>query len=151
MPKKQRNYEEELANIMDEIAESVGTMSDQEILDDDQEEGVNSEKAAEATRSLLLDAVKTYEQRHLREAQKRYELRVSAMQEKKYNLPSTPAGRQKLLAAILSQQPEMKKTLLTAQHRDFTSLTDADIESCLKHLYELGVLNKIKPSGDTDK
>jgi len=40
---------------------------------------------------------------------------------------------------------------LTAQHREFTSLTDTDVESCLKQLQELGLLDELSKPEEEKK
>lgn len=151
MPKKPQSYEEELRAMMDALAESVAEASDEEILAETIEEGEDPEAAAERVRNVLLDAAKAYRQRNLREAQRQYELHVAAMRERKYTLPTTPEERRTLLDLVFSRQPEMRSAFLTAQHREFRSLTDADVESYLKQLQELGVLESLSSSGDEKK
>ena len=49
---------------------------------------------------------------------------------------------------MMSRKPEIGAALLTAQHREFKDLTDADIQSCLEQLGALGVLDELQdPSG----
>jgi len=151
VPKKPQSYEEELAAIMNALAESVAEASDGEILAETQEEGADPAEAAEHVRNVLLNAAKTYRQRRLREAQQQYEFHIAAMQERTYNLPATAEERQKLLDLVFAQQPAMRSALLTAQHRDFTSLTDTDVESCLKQLQELGLLDELSESEEEKK
>jgi hypothetical protein len=143
MSEQERNYEEELRAILYALADSVADMSDAEIVAEVREGGDDPKASADRVRSLLLDASKSYQQRHLREAQKQYERRIAAMRERKYSLPSSPEARRSLLAAVFARKPEMQLALLTAQHREFRNLTDADIENCLKQLDELGVLDEL--------
>jgi len=94
--------------------------------------------------------VKDYEQRHLREAQKDYDERIRALRARPYALPRTPEDRRKLFDLVMSRRPEIGAALLTAQHRDFKDLTDADIQSCLEQLGALGVLDELQgpPGGE---
>lgn len=148
MSEQKRNYEDELRAVFYALAESVAEMSDAEIVAEVREGGDDPKASADRIRSVLLNAAKTYQQRHLREAQKQYERRIAAMREKKYALPSSPEARRSLLDVIFARKPEMRPALLTAQHRELKSFTDADIESCLKQLDELGVLNELRgPEG----
>jgi predicted phosphoribosyltransferase len=48
-----------------------------------------------------------------------------------------------LFSFVLTQQPQYAE-LFTAQHREFTQLTDDDIESYLEDLNELGILQQLK-------
>jgi hypothetical protein len=148
---KLQNYEKELQAIMYALAESVAEASDEDILTETQEDGENPESAAERVRNVLLGAVKDFRQRRLVEAQRQYELHIAAIQERTYNLPATAEERRKLLDLVFAQQPAMRSALLTAQHRDFTSLTDTDVESCLKQLQELGLLDELSESEEEKK
>jgi hypothetical protein len=44
----------------------------------------------------------------------------------------------------MSRKPEIGAALLTAQHREFQDLTDADIQSFLEQLGALGVLDELR-------
>jgi hypothetical protein len=142
VPKKLQSDEKELQAIMDALAESVAEAPDEEILTEVQEEGKNPEEVAKHVKNVLQGAVKAFRQRRLVEAQQRYELHVAAMQRKKYTLPITAPERRELLNVVLSRQPTLRSAL-TAQYRDFTNLADADVESYLKQLQELEVLDEM--------
>lgn len=133
------------------LAESVAETSDEEILEETREQGEDPRAAASHVRNVLFSAAKDYQQRHLREAQRRYEQNVSAMKQKTYDLPKSANERRLLLDRVFSLQPAMKSAILTAQHRDFKSLTDTDIESYLKQLKELGALNDLSRTEGGEK
>jgi hypothetical protein len=149
--KKPQSYEKELQAIMYALAESIVDASDEDIVTETQEEGENPEEVAKHVKNVLLDAVKAFRQRRLLEAQQQYELRIAAMQNKKYILPDTAQEQRALLSMVLSRQPSMRSALLTTQYRDFTDLTDADVESYLKQLQELGVLDEAVENKEEDK
>jgi hypothetical protein len=151
MSEKPRNYEEDLASIMNALAESVLEMSDEEILAEAREEGEDPEEVAERVKNVLLEAVKAYEQRHLRTDQEQYKRRVAAMGDKRCEMPTTPNEKRKLLAAFFARNLAMKSVLLTVQHRKFEDLTDADVESHLRQLKELGALDDFLNSGAEEK
>lgn len=71
MAKKASNYEEELANILNGLAESIVEMSDEEILAEIRENGEDAEKAAERVRKILQAAVRAYQPRHPDAAQRK--------------------------------------------------------------------------------
>lgn len=148
MPGHKRNYEEELRAILYALADSVAEMSDAEIVAEVREGGNDPKVSADRVRSVLLNAAKTYQQRKLREAQKQYERRITGMQERNCSLPSSPEARRSLLVDVFARRPEMLLAL-TAQYRELKNLTDADIESCLKQLSELGILDE--PPGAEDQ
>jgi hypothetical protein len=146
MPEKPRDYEREREAIFEALAESVAEASDAEILAEVTESNEDPKRAAERIRSVLNTAMKAYEQRRLREAQMAYERRVALLREKHYSLPGTPEARRSLFAEIMRWQPDLGAALLTVQHREVTDLTDADIETALKQLDELGVIEEFRRS-----
>ena len=144
MAEKARDYEAELLAIMNALAESVAEASDADILAEAREAGEDPGRSAARVRALLGRAVKDYEQRRLREAQKDYDERVRALRARPYALPRTPEDRRKLFDLVMSRKPEIGAALLTAQHREFQDLTDADIQSFLEQLGALGVLDELR-------
>jgi hypothetical protein len=140
MADKPRNHEEEYANIMNALAEFTFEMSDEDVEAEIREEGDDPEGSGGQVKQILHAAIKAHQQRHLLEAQQRYAEQIAAMKEKKYDLPESPEERRTLLMAFLSSRPEIGSAMLTAQHRDFKDLTDADVESYLKQLHELGAM-----------
>lgn len=148
MAEKPRDYEAELLAIMNALAESVAEASDADILAEAREAGEDPTRTAARVRKVLMRAAKDYEQRRLREAQRAYDERVSSIRARPYVVPETPNGRRRLFTLVMSRKPELGSALLTAQHREFKDLTDADIQSCLEQLVALGVLEEFQdPSG----
>jgi len=141
--RNKNNYDEQLARIMNGLADSVLDLSDSELLAELQEEGVDPQVEAERTKNVLRAASKAYRKRKLEEAQRTYEKRVAEMRAKSYELPSSPSKQRELLAAVIAVRPDLQSALFTA-HRDFRELSDADVESFLKQLKELGVLDTLK-------
>jgi hypothetical protein len=148
MAEKPRDYEAQLLAIMNALAESAAEASDTDILAEAREAGEDPVQTAARVRAILGRAAKEYEQRNLRKAQQDYDEKVRAFQAHPYVLPKAPEDRRTLLRHVMSRKPKLGEALLTAQHRDFTDLTDADIESCLEQLGALGVLDELQgPSG----
>ncbi len=148
MPERPRDYEAELRAIMDALAESVAEAPDEEIIAETREAGEDPTRAAERVRDVLKSAVKAYEQRHLRRAQKAYENRVESIRQRPFTLPPTPESRRKLFTLVMTRKPELRSALLTAQQREFKEWTDADVQSCLKQLGALGVLDEFERPSD---
>jgi len=143
MSDKDRNYEQELANLMDGLAEYVFEMSDEEVRAEMKDEG----DSAESVRDILRQAVKDCRQKHLIEAQQRYDERIAALNRKDFSLPETVPEMREMLGSILTSRPDLGAAL-TAQNRDFKNLPDEDVPGYLKQLIELGALNDAAASGD---
>ncbi len=140
MPNKNR-YDEQLANIMCGLADSVLELSDEQILSEIREEGIDPAIEAARIRNVLRQASKAHRQKKLREAKHTYEQRIAEMRTRQYDLPASAAERRDLLAAVFAARPNIQSAMLTTQHRDFRELSDADVETFLKQLKELGVLD----------
>ncbi|MBL8167143.1 MAG: hypothetical protein AB7U82_05950 [Blastocatellales bacterium] len=144
MADKSHDYEQEFANLMNGFAESAFEMSDEEVRAEIIDEGDSTDHI----RNVLRQAVKNCRQKPLVEAQQRYDERVAALQKKRFSLPETVGEMREMLNTILTSQPALGSTLLTAQNRDFENLPDEDVPGYLKQLLELDALDDNPTSGD---
>lgn len=151
MPNNVRNYEEELNNLTDGVAEYTLDMSDEEIQSEIREEGDDPDRSAEETKDVLRKAVKAFKHRELLEAQRRYEERVAAFSRNEYPPPESVEDQRELLMNLLAGNSQMKAELLTAQNRDFKDLPDSEVTSYLKQLQSLAALDDLTRSGDEQK
>ncbi len=144
-----RHDAEKVHAILDSVAESITVASDQDVLEEARLQGLDPSSEAARVRALMLQTVRSHQQRALRSAREGYEAQIRGSFQTA-SIPNTPAERRELFSFIVARQPQYAE-LFTAQHREFTDLTDADIESYLEDLAELGVLKKIKPENGDDK
>lgn len=144
MADKSHDYEQEFANLMNGFAESAFEMSDEDVRAEIIDEGDSTDHI----RNVLRQAVKNCRQKPLVEAQQRYDERVAALQKKRFSLPETVGEMREMLNTILTSQPALGSTLLTAQNRDFENLPDEDVPGYLKQLLELDALDDNPTSGD---
>jgi hypothetical protein len=145
MPNKPRDYDEELRRVMDSLAESVLESPDEDSAD---KSGHDQGNDAEEVRKILLDGLNRIRRERLRSAEERYKTRLAEIGAKRFALPATREGRRTLLEKALSREREVREAVLTLQHRDFSALTDSDVETLLVQLFELGVLDI--PSGSNE-
>jgi len=144
MTEPQRDYADELWNLMNELADSVLDATDEEIL----EETEDIEAAAEGTCAVLLEAVKAHQRRRLQDARTEYDQRVAALESTRADWQTASLDEKRsLLAAVFAAQPRLQAAL-TAQHREFRELSDADVESYLKQLAELDVMSDLAPEDE---
>lgn len=127
------------------VAEDYLLVEDAKILS---EYGDDSEALSSQTYALLKDTCKAYRKRRLNAAAREYELRSQEMDTMWVELPDRQEERRSMLAFTLASQPAMREAFLTLQHRKLKDLTDADVESCLIQLSELGVLAKLEENDD---
>jgi hypothetical protein len=136
MSEETKNYEQSFANIMNNLAESVIDISDDELTDEIKAEGDNSKRVEQ----ILLGAVKSCRQKKLLEARKRYEQSALRLQEQKHLIPDAPSERRDMLQSLITRASATQQSQLTAQFQDFKSLPDEDLEGYLTQLIELGLL-----------
>ena len=136
MPKKSK-HEEDFHLLMSFLAESVAQMSDEQLKEE------YGHEAKSRTKEVLKAALKDLRTQKLREARAEYESAAKQLSSRLYNLPSDKSERRALLSAILVRQPDLRSVALTAHHRELKDLTDSDIESFLKQLAALGLLNSL--------
>ena len=139
-----KNYHEQLSAIMNRLADSVLEMSDEQTLAEEREQGNDPIKEAESVRYVLRQASKKHRMQKLEEAERTYKEQVTRLKTSQYELPDSSAKRRELLAAVFAARPDVQSVMLTAQHRNFDQLTENDIESVLRQLADLGVLDSFK-------
>jgi hypothetical protein len=127
-------HEEELMRVMFGLAESLVEAPESEVLEEADQNHVNLLDEAEEVRGILRSAGRYYLQRKLLESRQAYEKAVAEMRAQEYDLPGTPAEHRELLGAILRERPDFEPIVVTAQHRNFSELTDEDVTSFLKQL-----------------
>ena len=145
MANKKTNSER-LEAMVDALAESICNESDDELLEDLRQEGVDPEAEANRLKDMMLDTLKAFQQRGLVSAQEGYRRRVEQLEKKKYPIPENRQAQRSLFSFVL-QQPQYAG-LVTAQYRDLKDLSDEDLETCLEDLAELGILDEMDKTDD---
>lgn len=139
MPTKSRDYRSELQEVMNELAEGVAEASDEELVAEAQEAGLDLEVEMTSVNAVLRRSVEKFRKRKLERARHDYEHAASALFTKSYRLPDTPRERRNLLTNLLVAKPQMQD-MFTMQFRELDQLSDEDVESSLRKLAELGIL-----------
>lgn len=129
-----RNYRRELANVMNEMADSVIEMPDDEVRAALSENG----EAIPSVKSILRKATISYKQRHLIAAKKCHEEKAAAFKQKFFSIPDAVKEQREMLTALIANNL-IARTALTVQFRDFEDIVDDDLPGILKQLIELGV------------
>jgi predicted transcriptional regulator len=128
-----------LDGILEGLAESVAREDPEQLLEEARTSGQNPESIAQRLKDVASAALKKFEQRKLEAAREAYYLHAAKGPENKESVASTPDERKRQLSAILESNPDIG-AVLTAQHREFESLSDEDVQSALEDLAELGFL-----------
>ena len=137
MTDKPRDYEQELADIVNALSESTLEMSAEEIELEIRDDGLDPQVVAMQVRDILKNTVKSCQQRLLIEAERQYEEKISAMKVASYDIPESPSAQRDLINSILASNPQLVRGLLTAQSRDFNSLPDEDLRAFVIQLMSL--------------
>jgi hypothetical protein len=132
---KKNKHDEELDLLMSFLAESVAQMSDEQIKEE------YGGESGSRTKEIFSAAVKDLRQQKLRDARARYEVAARNLSSGSYRLPDSESARRDLLGAFLSRQSDLRSVAFTVQNRELKDLTDADIETFLKQLADLGLLD----------
>lgn len=132
-----RDYEQQLAEIMDTLAESTLEMTDEEIRLELKDEGLDPDVVVMEVRKLLNNTLKSYQQRLLLEAEQRYKESVSAITDQTSDLPESADAQREIINSILATNPQLGRGFLTAQARDFDSLPDEDLRAFVSQLLNL--------------
>ena len=140
MPKFDK-YEEAVMRLMFGLADSIEEAPAPEILEDAEKTGVNLLDDAEEVKGVLRSAGRSYLQRKLRESRAAYEAAVSSLQKENCDLPEGAEERRQLLHGVLRDRPQFQEIVMTAQHREFSELSDDDVISFLRQLKSLGLLD----------
>lgn len=138
--------QDQLRGLRKGLADSVLSDSDDALIDEVRDEGLDPDAVAEETRALLLKTVKDFKQRALIVAREQHRQKTARLETQRYQLPTSPEERRQLLDAVVAQHQQMGRMLI-AQHRDFKELTDDDVESWLQQFGALGLLDA-KPGTD---
>lgn len=128
-----------LAALMNALADHTEHASDADILGDVPHGRDERKAAATAVRSILQGAIKTFRSERRRKAAEEHVLAVGRLAAHRAKLPASTADRRALLGSVVGKRPQMPEGM-TLQFRNFASLSDADVESALKQLDALGML-----------
>ena len=144
--KDSRNYQKELENIVDALEDSLFEMTDEQVLREIEETCHDSIEV----KNILRRAVKNIQQKELNKAQKEYEQQISDFTTNKYSIPESFDEQRALIQSLLANNPSIANSMITAQFRDFSIISDSDLESYLKQLYELGIIQEKNTSTEEE-
>ncbi len=139
-----KNYDDQLWAIMNRAGDSVLELPEEELLAEEREVGIDPVKEAERIRDVLRRVSKMHRLRKLEAAEHTYHEHVRRLKGSQHQLPDSPTKRRELLAAVFAAKPDMRSLMVTAQHRAFDQLTDGDVESFLRQLADLGILDSFE-------
>ena len=122
------------------LTKALFEATEDDLAADVREEGLDPDAVAGEMRSLLSKTVKDFKQKALRAAKEQHREKAAALADVRFQLPPSAAERRQLLDAVISQHQQAGRMLI-AQHRDFTALSDEDVDSWLQQFGALGLLD----------
>jgi hypothetical protein len=131
------------------LAEHVAGASDEDLLVDAEAAGVDPAAVGSHVRGLLSASIQRAKKARLAKARAEHEGAVETYAARAIELPRDPAVRRDLLASVIGRLPGMREAVVTLQHRDFESFSDEDVESALRQLQALGLLDDDPSSDDS--
>jgi hypothetical protein len=134
--------QEKLQSLMDALGDSILQETDEEIIEDLRQAGIDPEAEAGRLKTMMLNTVKEFQKRHLRAAREGYTRQMERLEKKTYSIPDDANERRQLFSFFV-KQPQYAE-FVTTHYRDLESLTDNDIKTYLEDLAELGILEKLK-------
>ena len=129
---------ERLHSLANAMADSVEATSDEQLLLEARSAGVDPSQTKSRVQELLRSVVKASKQRRLERAQAEYEASVAAFHGATVKIPAVPKEQRALLKCVFKTHPQIRT--VTLQHREFSELTDSDVQSLLTQLEQLGML-----------
>ncbi|MCA9776501.1 MAG: hypothetical protein KC800_07295 [Candidatus Eremiobacteraeota bacterium] len=136
-----RDEDQELFNVMDALAESVLSLSDEELLEEAKAEGQDPAQIAQGMEEMLLAGVREHFRTKRESFQRDEKLSLSASKK----LPESSKERRNLLERVLERLPKLSpKLALTYQCRNLSELTDEDVASSLEDLQILGAIEALQ-------
>jgi len=130
-----------LQRVMSALADIAEEASDAELLNEAGVAGVDVSAEANRVRTLLLGGLLAGKKERLHKAQRDHGESVASLGSRTSKVPADPAARRAMLFGVLQRRPEMRPAMVTLQHREFESFSDADVESVLHQLDLLGALD----------
>jgi hypothetical protein len=135
-------YDLQLKGVVNALSHSIRIASDDEVLEDAREIGIDVKATAARLKHLFSVTAKAYQKRNLLKAQQEYAQEVSAIGATSFDLPATATEKRQLLHLVAAQYAQTAGAAFTAKFRDLDTLSDADVESLLSDCAELGLLPK---------
>ena len=147
MPEQSSMPDTELLRIMDAVAASAMESSDEEVFEDVHSAGRNAEEEAAAVREVIARALVKHGRHARQQAAAEYREKVEELSNRQYKLPFSRAERLDLLAEAIKSTPDLGG--LTMAYRDYSDMSDEDLESLLEKLAELGLIPDVGTATDS--
>ena len=138
MAKHDDKYEQQISRLLDELAESVWLLKDEELQDEARSAGIDIVATVESLRDRMLIECKTFKQQKLVDARAAYEKKKADFEKDQTRFFVGP-GLKALVWNIMTAQPQLQA--VTAKFRNLDEITDEDFEAMLRQLIQLKLID----------
>ena len=139
-----KDSEIKLRKIMELAADSVDEMTDEEVDGELRALGKDPALVAKMVGNALLRGIAVHRKERFLEIEKLHDDELTRIHLQTRKVPNTPEERRSLLERILNVLPALRPMVLTHQYREFSHLTDEEIQRQLDQMAKLGVLDDPK-------
>ena len=143
MPNEKLDGRRQLEAVLEALGQHIESATDEEFLEQAKDSGENLAAISRDVKSVFQDQLKAFRRLRRDAVRHAHQARVDAQSASRRSLPKTFDEKRALLNTVLASRPQFRE-MLTAQHRNFSDLTDEDLDSYLEELSDLGVLDEIK-------
>lgn len=131
-----------LERLLSGLADSLESVSDEQLFSELRERGEDPEAMAREVRGVLAGAVKRFRQRNLEKAKSDHALAVKTFTNRSRNLPTDMLSKRALLARVLASRPDLSGLTAQWRGRDSDVIPDVDVDDLLNQLEALGLLDE---------
>ncbi len=132
---------EQSERVLEELAASIEAAEGAEVAADLKDGGYDLNEIESRMRAAALSGIKAFKQKGLHRARERYQVSSSQIERRTQKLIGSSADRRRRFFHALEVNPGIRSSL-TVQHRDFSQMTEEDIDSALEEMEILGVLGE---------
>ena len=143
MPHEKLDGRQQLEAVLEALGQHIEATTDEEFLEQAKDSGENLDAISRDVKSVFQNQLRAFRRLRRDAVRHAYQARVEAHSASRRSLPKTFDEKRALLDAVLASRPQFRE-MLTAQHRNFSNLTDEDLDSYLEELSDLGVLDEIE-------
>lgn len=127
--------------LVEALADDAASASAKTLIEDAVANGVDIKAEGSRIRNVLLAGLQRARRDRYRHAGLEHQQALRTLEQRATTLPKSPAMQRQILNRFLEKKPQMREQVVTLQAREFESFSDADVESALRQLQHLGLLD----------
>ncbi len=141
MRTKSKSIHLQYERVLDLQTEAIMSLSEEELDEEIRESGLEPQELEEETRRVVAEALGRHNEQALARSRQTYQKEATLLKRVRLSLPTTMKDKLELLKACLAHHQYLKPAVLTGQHRKLSDMAPSDVDSLLRQLHVLGLLN----------